>query len=466
MAPVSITTRYSKTDKSIRCHFRRITLVMTVQAIAQRARAAARHLSGLSTPVKNQVLQAVANTITARQAAILEANAQDVQQTTRLVADGVMSQALLDRLKLTPYKVQEMATGVRSVAALPDPVGHTLSALELDTGLELLQVTCPIGVIGAIFESRPDAVTQIASLCWKSGNAVILKGGSEAHASTQTLVQGIRDAIACVVPDCTDAVQMVATREDVKALLQLDEEIDLFVPRGSNEFVRYIQENTRVPVLGHADGICHAYVDQDADLAQAVGICLDAKAQYPAVCNAIETVLVHRQIAAEFLPLLARAYHQARVEMRGCPATRAILPHIIAVTEADWRTEYLDLIIAIRVVDNLTAAIAHINRYGSGHTDTIVTENEQAAATFLDQVDAATVMHNASTRFADGFRFGKGAEVGISTNKTHARGPVGLDGLVIYKYRLTGHGHIVADYVGPDAKPFTHKPLLHAATAS
>jgi glutamate-5-semialdehyde dehydrogenase len=439
---------------------------MTVQAIAQRAQAAARHLGGLSTTVKNQVLQAIADIITARQDAILAANAQDVQQTAQLVAAGTMSQALLDRLKLTPYKVQDMATGVRSVAALPDPVGHTLSALELDTGLELLQITCPIGVIGAIFESRPDAVPQIASLCWKSGNAVILKGGSEAHASTQTLVQGIREAIASQVPDCIDAVQMVATREDVKTLLQLDDKIDLFVPRGSNDFVRYIQENTRVPVLGHADGICHAYVDQHADLAQAVGICLDAKAQYPAVCNAIETVLVHRQIAAEFLPLLARAYEQARVEMRGCPTTRAILPHIHAATEADWDTEYLDLIVAIRVVDSLAEAIDHINRHGSGHTDTIITADEQAAAMFLEQVDSATVMHNASTRFADGFRFGKGAEVGISTNKTHARGPVGLDGLVIYKYRLVGHGHIVADYVGPDAKPFTHKPLLPAETVS
>lgn len=439
---------------------------MTVQATAQRAQAAARHLGALSTTVKNEVLQAIADIIASRQTAVLEANATDVQQTTQLVATGAMSQALLDRLKLTPYKVKEMVTGVRSVAALADPVGHTLSALELDTGLELHQVTCPIGVIGAIFESRPDAVPQIASLCWKSGNAVILKGGSEAHNSTQILVQGIRDAIASLVPECIDAVQMVATREDVKALLQLDDEIDLFVPRGSNEFVRYIQENTRVPVLGHADGICHAYVDQHANLAQAVGICLDAKVQYPAVCNAIETVLVHRQIASKFLPLLGKAYDQAQVEMRGCPTTRAILSHIVAASEADWSTEYLDLIVSIRVVDSSTEAIAHINRYGSGHTDTIVTEDEQAATTFLDQVDAATVMHNASTRFADGFRFGKGAEVGISTNKTHARGPVGLDGLVIYKYRLSGQGHIVADYVGPDAKPFTHRPLLHAETAS
>ncbi|MCZ6875409.1 MAG: glutamate-5-semialdehyde dehydrogenase [bacterium] len=436
---------------------------MNVQEIAKQAQIAAQRLGGVSTKVRNQVLQAIADTMMDRQAAILDANAQDVDQTTQRVVSGAMSQALLDRLKLTPFKVKDMATGVRSVADLPDPVGHILSAVELDRGLELRQVTCPIGVIGAIFESRPDAVPQIASLCWKSGNAVILKGGSEAHASTQTLVQGIRDAIASIVPTCVDAVQMVATREDVKTLLQLDDNIDLFVPRGSNEFVRYIQENTRVPVLGHADGLCHAYVDKQADLAQAVGICFDAKVQYPAVCNAIETVLVHRHLADEFLPLLATVYDQAQVEIRGCAATQAILPQSIAATAADWDTEYLDLIVAIRVVDSLAEAIRHINRHGSGHTDTIITADEQAAETFLDQVDAATVMHNASTRFADGFRFGKGAEVGISTNKTHARGPVGLDGLVIYKYRLVGQGHIVADYVGPEAKSFTHKPLLPVA---
>ena len=435
---------------------------MQVQEIATRARIAAQRLGNLSTETKNQALEAIAAVIIDRQAAILDANAQDVERTAHLVESGDMSPALLARLKLNTQKVLEMATGVRSVADLPDPVGHTLSAIELDTGLELLQVTCPLGVVGAIFESRPDAVPQIASLCWKSGNAVILKGGSEAQNSTRMLVQGIRDAIASIDPACGDAVQMVETREDVKTLLQLDNDIDLFVPRGSNDFVRYIQDNTRVPVLGHADGLCHAYVDQHANLEQAVGICYDAKVQYPAVCNAVETVLVHRRIAPAFLPLLAAAYDQASVDMRGCAETQAILPQVKAATDTDWDTEYLDLIVAIRIVDGVDEAIVHINRHGSGHTDTIVTEDTETAAVFLHRVDSATVMHNASTRFADGFRFGKGAEVGISTNKTHARGPVGLDGLVIYKYRLVGQGHIVADYVGPDAKSFTHKPLLHA----
>jgi glutamate-5-semialdehyde dehydrogenase len=390
---------------------------------------------------------------------LLEANREDVARTSQLVERGEMAQPLLDRLKLSEDKIRGMAEGVRSVAELPDPVGRVLSALELDDGLELTQVTTPLGVIGAIFESRPDAVPQIASLCWKSGNAVIMKGGSEAQASNRFLGQLIRAAIATVDEGCIDAVQMVETREDVNALLALDDYIDLFVPRGSNAFVRYIQEHTRAPVLGHADGLCHAYVDAHVDLAQAVAICYDAKIQYPAVCNAIETVLVHRDVAEAFLPMLASAYRQAGVEMRGCEVAQSILPDITPAVRADWETEYLDLVVSIKVVKSLDDAIAHITRYGSGHTETILTQDADAAAQFLNRVDAATVMHNASTRFADGFRFGKGAEVGISTNKTHARGPVGLDGLVIYKYCLVGQGHLVADYVGPNAKPFTHRPL-------
>ena len=432
---------------------------MQVLDMARQAKAAALRLAALPTETKNRALLAVADALTHDREKLLEANREDVTRTSALVASGDMAQPLLDRLKLSDDKILGMAEGVRSVAALPDPVGRVLSALELDAGLQLTQVTTPLGVIGAIFESRPDAVPQIASLCWKTGNAVIMKGGSEAQASNRFLGQLIRAAIATVDERCVDAVQMVETREDVNALLELDDYIDLFVPRGSNAFVRYIQEHTRAPVLGHADGLCHAYVDAQADLAQAVAVCYDAKVQYPAVCNAIETVLAHRGIAGTFLPMLAAAYRQAGVEMRGCEAARAIVPDMTPAAEADWETEYLDLIVSIKVVDDLDAAMAHINQYGSGHTETILTQDAEAAARFLHWVDAATVMHNASTRFADGFRFGKGAEVGISTNKTHARGPVGLDGLVIYKYCLSGHGHIVADYVGPDAKPFTHRPL-------
>ena len=432
---------------------------MQVQESAQRAKDAALRLATLSTETKNRALEAIAEALIEHREHILEANRRDVAQASSLVERGELARPLLDRLKLTEHKVLEMATGVRSVASLPDPVGRTLAAIELDTGLVLTQMTCPIGVIGAIFESRPDAVPQIASLCWKAGNAVMMKGGSEAQASNRVLGQVIRGALASVDSSCVDAVQMVETREDVHALLALDEYIDLFVPRGSNAFVRYIQEHTRVPVLGHSEGLCLAYVDQHADLARAVAVCYDAKVQYPAVCNAIETVLVHRQVAETFLPMLASAYRQAGVEMRGCAVTRAILPDVLEATAADWDTEYLDLIVSLRVVASLEEAIAHINQHGSGHTDTILTEDPEAAAQFLERVDSATVMHNASTRFADGFRFGKGAEVGISTNKTPARGPVGLDGLVIYKYRLVGQGHVVADYVGPQAKPFTHRHL-------
>lgn len=302
---------------------------------ACRAKDAALRLAGLATEAKNRALQGMAGLLRECHADILAANEQDVRHAAELVASGALSKPLLDRLKLSEDKVLGMAQGVESVAQLPDPVGQTLSAVELDDGLELRQVSCPIGVIGAIFESRPDAVPQIASLCWKSGNAVILKGGTEAQESNRTLVNLLRRAIAAIDPGLADAVQMIETREDVRALLQLEDHIDLFVPRGSNDFVRYIQDNTRVPVLGHADGICHAYVDQHADATQAVGVCYDAKVQYPAVCNAIETVLVHRQVAPTFLPLLAKAYEQAGVEMRGCDATRTLLPNIVPATDED-----------------------------------------------------------------------------------------------------------------------------------
>ncbi len=432
---------------------------MQVLNMAKRAKAAALHVAALPTETKNRALLAVADALVHNGEKLLEANREDVSRTSKLVERGEMAKPLLDRLKLSDDKILSMAEGVRSVAARPDPVGGVMSALELDNGLQLTQVTTPLGVIGAIFESRPDAVPQIASLCWKSGNAVMMKGGSEAQASNRFLGQLIRAAIATVDERGIDAVQLVETREEVSAMLALDEEIDLFIPRGSNDFVRYIQDNTRVPVLGHAEGLCHAYVDARADIAQAVAVCSDAKVQYPAVCNAIETVLVHRDVAGAFLPELAASYRRDHVRMRGCEATRAIVPDMELADEEDWKTEYLDLIVSIKVVNDLEDAIVHINRYGSGHTETILTQDAEAATEFFNRVDAATVMHNASTRLADGFRFGKGAEVGISTNKTHARGPVGLDGLVIYKYCLVGRGHVVADYVGPNAKPFTHQPL-------
>jgi len=367
--------------------------------------------------------------------------------------------------ELDDAKIEEMIKSVRDVAKLDDPVGKTLSAIELDDGLELFQVSCPIGVIGAIFESRPDVLVQISSLCLKTGNAVLLKGGSEAHNSNAALFHVVKDATAgSEIPD--GWIQLLETREDVREMLRLNEYIDLVVPRGSEQFVRYIQDNTSIMVLGHSEGICHVYVDRDADLDMALEICYDAKVQYPAVCNAMETLLVDSAIAEEFLPQMAARYKEAGVEIRGCPETLRILGDmgIKPASDADWRTEYNDLVISIRVVNGVDDAIEHINRYGSGHTDAIVTSNDDTARKFLKFVDSSSVMHNASTRFSDGFRYGKGAEVGISTNKVHARGPVGLEGLVIYKYLLLGSGHVVAPYIGRGSRQFTHRRLTKEIT--
>jgi glutamate-5-semialdehyde dehydrogenase len=311
--------------------------------------------------------------------------------------------------------------------------------------------------VGVIFEARPDAVMQIASLAIKSGNGVILKGGQEAVRSCEALVAAIHRGLA-QTDIAPTVVQLLTTREETLALLKLDQYVDLIIPRGSNSFVRFVQDNTRIPVLGHAEGICHLYVDKAADVQKAVAIAVDAKTQYPAACNAIETLLVHQAIASEFLLEAVVALQLRNVELRGDDRTLDIL-NITAATEADWSTEYSDLILAIKIVDTLDEAIAHINTYGSRHTDAIATENTQTAATFMAQVDAAGVFHNCSTRFADGFRYGFGAEVGISTQKMPPRGPVGLDGLVTYKYQLVGNGQVVATYAGSNAKPFTHRDL-------
>jgi glutamate-5-semialdehyde dehydrogenase len=328
---------------------------------------------------------------------------------------------------------------------------------ELDTHLELKRISCPLGVLGVIFEARPDAVMQISALAIKSGNGVLLKGGQEALYSCQALVKAIQTGLAqsAVSPD---VVALLTSREETLELLQLDSYVNLIIPRGSNRFVRFVQENTRIPVLGHAEGICHLYVDQQADIAQAVEVAVDSKIQYPAACNAIETLLVHREIALDYLPQAVEALQKHGVELRGDAAVQEIVA-IATATDADWATEYGDLVLSIKIVDSLEDAIAHINTYGSGHTDAIMTTNDQAAATFCSRVDAAGVFHNCSTRFADGFRYGFGAEVGISTQQMPPRGPVGLEGLVTYKYLLQGQGHIVATYTGEHAQPFTHKDL-------
>ena len=430
-----------------------------IDAICLAARSAALALAPLSDEVRNRALATMADAIDENAERILEANAEDVAEAEPLVASGEMSEPLLRRLELSERKIAQMADGVRAVAALPDPLGVARMATLLDEELTLRRITCPLGVIAAVFESRPDALVQIASLCLKSGNAAILKGGREAAHTNRLMTELLRDAASSAGEVPADALQLVEAREDVQALLSRDDAVDLVIPRGSNEFVRYIKEHSNIPVLGHADGICHLYVDEAAETEMAVRLALDAKTQYPAVCNAIETLLVHEKKAGEFLPLAAKALDEKGVAIRGCDATRAILGSAGAASEEDWKTEYLDLILSVRVVESLAEAVDHINRYGSRHTDAIVTADEAAAQTFLSRVDAASVMWNASTRLADGFRYGFGAEVGIATDKIHARGPVGLEGLVTYKYQLEGNGHLVSDYEGADARAFLHRPL-------
>ncbi len=436
-----------------------------VDAICHAARDAALALAPLSDGARNRALAAVADAIDENAGRILRANEEDVAGARPLLARGEMSPPLLRRLELSAHKIAQMAAGVREVAGLPDPLGVVCMATLLDEGLTLRRVTCPLGVIAAVFESRPDALVQIASLCLKSGNAVILKGGREAAHTNRLLADLIRRASSAAGEFPADALQLIEAREDVQTLLSRDDAVDLLIPRGSNEFVRYIKERSSIPVLGHADGVCHLYVDEAAETDMAVRLALDAKTQYPAVCNAIETLLVHERKAGEYLPLVSAALREKGVTIRGCDATIAILEDAEAASADDWKMEYLDLIISVRVVASLAEAVDHVNRYGSRHTEAIVTSDEAAARTFLSRVDAASVMWNASTRLADGFRYGFGAEVGIATDKIHARGPVGLEGLMTYKYHLTGRGHLVSDYEGAGGRAFLHQPIsLHDET--
>lgn len=426
---------------------------LSLTEIARQTRVAASQLAVLSTQERNAALIAIAEALIHATPEILAANQQDLDAAEK---EGI-SPALEARLKLGESKLQSAIAGVKDVAKLADPVGTVQIHRELDEGLILQRVTCPLGVLGIIFEARPEALIQITSLAIKSGNGVILKGGKEAINSCQALVKVIHQALSQTKVS-PNTVQLLTTREEIKQLLELDQYVDLIIPRGSNAFVRYVQDNTRIPVLGHADGICHLYIDRFADLEQAVKITVDAKTHYPAACNAIETLLVHQEIANQALPMIAKALKAQGVELRGDTATREIIEALPA-TETDWSTEYSDLILAIKVVNSVESAIAHINTYGSKHTDAIVTENAAVAEIFLNQVDAAGVYHNCSTRFADGFRYGFGAEVGISTQQMPPRGPVGLEGLVTYKYKVTGQGHIAATYTGSNAKAFTHKNL-------
>ncbi len=428
----------------------------SLQDAVRQTRQAARRLAHVTTSAKNAALEAIAQALEERTSDILTANREDVEAAIAVP----LPSPLVQRLKLDANKLAGMVAGVRDVARLADPTGVRQIHRQLDDGLVLSRISCPMGVIGFIFESRPDAVTQISALAIKSGNGAILKGGSEAVRSCTAIVTAIQAGLAGSEVD-PQAIQLLTTRAEIAEMLRLERDIDLIVPRGSNDFVRYIQENTRIPVIGHAEGICHLYVDDRADLDMAVAIAVDAKVQYPAACNAIETLLVHRAIAPRYLPVAIAALQQQGVTVRACEQTRQLpgLADLAPATEEDWATEYCDLILSVRIVDSADAAIAHINRYGSRHTEAIVTTDPATAAAFLQEVDAASVFHNCSTRFADGFRFGFGAEVGISTQKMPPRGPVGLEGLVTYKYVLEGDGHIVSTYAGAQAKPFQHRDL-------
>ena len=430
-----------------------------IQDLAANTRKAAARLGVLGTEERNQALEAVAQALERSADQIVAANEADREAAK---ADGI-SPALLARLKLDAAKLRSEIAGVRSVKALPDPVGKIDIYRELDDGLVLTRVSCPLGVVAVIFEARPDAVIQIASLALKSGNGVILKGGSEALRSCRAIVDAIHQGLAGTAVD-PDTVLLLSTREESTELLGLDGYVDLVIPRGSNALVRFVQQNTRIPVLGHADGICHLYVDSKADISKAVALAVDGKTQYPAACNAIETLLVHKEIAPAYLPKAAAALGDKGVSLRVDPASKAILKQAFGITtedatDDDWRAEYGDLVLAVRVVDSLERAIEHINTFGSRHTDAIATEDAAAAEIFLTRVDSAGVYHNASTRFADGNRYGFGAEVGISTQKMPPRGPVGPEGLVTYKYLLRGSGQIVADYSGDGARRFTHRNL-------
>jgi len=428
---------------------------MNITEIAKNANASALVLAHLSTDLKNQALSLMASALEENCQAILAENAKDLE----FAKNEGIADALIARLSLNEEKVRGMSKGIRSVVALEDPVGKVKSVMEMDENLVVEQVTCPIGVIGAIFESRPDAVPQISSLCLKSGNAVILKGGTEAQNSNKIIVRLLVEAISKVPGVPAGAVQMIETRSEVADMLKEDKYIHLIVPRGSNAFVKYIQENTRIPVLGHSEGVCHGYIDEFADFEKSLRICLDSKLQYPAACNAMETLLIHKDYAEKILPELVAKFSEKNVELVGCVKTCQIVPQVAPVSESDWDMEYNDLKLAIKIVDSFSEAVKFINKHGSGHTDVIITENRERAEQFLNEVGSASVMWNASTRFADGFRYGLGAEIGISTNRTHARGPVGLEGLVIYKYKLYGNGQVVGDYSGANAREFTHKPL-------
>jgi len=407
-------------------------------------------MAGLSASDKDAALQAIAKALLANSSAIVEANKEDLAEAERTG----LAMPLRKRLLFDEGKIQSVVEGIDSLISLPDPVGRQLLGTQMDEGLSLYRVSCPIGVIGIIFESRPDALVQIASLCLKAGNSVLLKGGSEAVHTNRILAEVIEaSSVEAGMP--RGWISLLESRSDVEEMLKLDEYVDLIIPRGSNAFVQYIMQHSSIPVLGHADGVCHVYVHEKADPEMAVRLVVDSKTQYVAVCNAAETLLIDESIAADLLPVLAKALEAKHVILHGDDRASSIWP----MKPVDqWHHEYLDYEMSVRVVSGEPEAISHINKYGSRHTDAIITEDEETALRFMQAVDSGSVMWNCSTRFSDGFKYGFGAEVGISTSKIHARGPVGLEGLVTYKYKVFGKGQIVEDYAS-GKQHFTHKPI-------
>ncbi len=396
-------------------------------------------LAASSIEVRNKALAMIKENLKDHAAEIFEANAMDL----KAAEENLISPAVMKRLKFDQAKLADVLAGIEQLISLPDPLEKVSLSRELDEGLTLYRISCPIGVIGVIFEARPDALVQISTLCIKSGNCAILKGGKETKYTNRKLFSLIHESII-VAGLPANCLMQAEQHSEIDELLECHESVDLLIPRGSNAFVQYIMNNTKIPVMGHADGICHIYVDKDADQEKAIPIIVDAKTQYTAACNAVETLLVNRAIAGEFLPKLNEALKENGVKLRGTKEVSEIID--LEVVEENEFVEYLDLIASVKLVDDVNEAIVHINKYGSHHTDSIISENADTANTFMQMVDSAGVYQNCSTRFADGFRYGFGAEVGISTGKIHARGPVGLEGLVTYKYKLFGNGHIVGDY--------------------
>lgn len=427
---------------------------MEIRAEAKRMKKSAPVLAAASIEQRNRALEMIAVALEENRESIFDANKKDME----FAENNGIAQAIKKRLKYDENKLRDSINGVRELKALRDPIGTVYMNRQLDEGLMLKKVSVPIGVIGVIFEARPDAMVQVASLCIKSGNCAILKGGKETANTNRVLFEIIKNAVieAGLPAECLLQAEL---HNEIDELLKCDGDVDLLIPRGSNNFVRYIMENTKIPVMGHSSGICHIYVDKEANTEMALSVILDAKKTYPAACNAVETVLVHRELAASFLPLLAEMFLREGVTMNGTKEVKDILGKDIGVMDEDaFGVEYNDMEISIKVVSDVKEAVEHINYFGSHHTDCIMTENDETADFFIQMIDSAGVYRNCSTRFADGFRYGFGAEVGISTGKLHARGPVGLDGLVTYKYVMTGCGDLVDDY-SSGRKKFTHKDL-------